>query len=440
MPFAQAAVSTAEDNAASEAGDETQRGKILTHSTSGSHFLPSAYAHELGQPQRSEEDEEEPPRYGVSIPSQRRWIGYWARILALNDPRAVLRSHMPRDRRQVVITRISVDRLLQLKTASFSSKGAQPGSMKASKVEKLFPNSDSLSVHLGRYGDGLVKRLETWERSARKRHKAFGVHDPSSSSYDLDLPPGTGAGEGKEEDAEGKASRLAALEQKCAWGINVDAEADFARSFDWGKSKSENKIGWFAKLEESERRVLERDEYPESLDAKVRRRLQESSKDLVRYTFLPSSEGNQRRVEVPPRRSSISGTASPEKLSPAVQKSSKKQDGVNALPPPASEAYAPKPFSRVHGLPVDADRELNVKILLGRTGGAHALLPDITAAGWAWFIPSFEDPEGLGPKEGQRTVLRFEKGEVDFCKDAMGVVGMEVEWAWTGISGIEDEE
>ncbi len=55
------------------------------------------------------------PRYGVSIPSQRRWIGYWARVLALNDPRAVLRSHMPRERRQVTIVRISVDRIVHLK-------------------------------------------------------------------------------------------------------------------------------------------------------------------------------------------------------------------------------------------------------------------------------------------------------------------------------------
>ncbi len=355
------------------------------------------------------------PRYGVSIPSQRRWIGYWARVLALNDPRAVLRSHMPRERRQVTIVRISVDRIVHLKgngVQKLSGPMAEretreeddnaPGldedhlsrqaGKQAGKLQWLLPHSDSLSVHVGRYDDTVVQRLESWERTARKRNTAYGAQDPSASSHEL---------------ANGSQPRL--MQQRTDWGINCDAEANTARSFDFRGTHGEGTIHYFAQLQESSRRALRPSEHPPSLVEKARHSLSNKQNALVRYDFLPAED--KKLQEYTSSQSSTDGSAY------------------------FSDRSAPY---AVAGLPVDADRELNLKVLLGRSGATHAILPDVAAAGWTWFIPSFEDPQGgLEPQNGARTVLRFEKDEIDFCKGAMGVVGMEVEWQWTRTADFE---
>ncbi|KDN46267.1 hypothetical protein K437DRAFT_223724 [Tilletiaria anomala UBC 951] len=376
------------------------------------------------------------PRYGVSIPSQRRWVGYWARILSLTDPRAVLRAHMPKERRQVVITRVTVDRIVQLKKGASNAKSGAEGTL-----QTLLPQAECLSINVGRYDDGLVTRLESWERAARKRHRAYGAHDPGSSSYDLDLGCADDedgehvAVAGEETDLNGvrqrrrkdnKMQRLRNMQQKSSWGINVDAEAEVARTFDWGKDKDETKLNYFARLEETSRK----------------------GQVLVRYTFVPDPKLGE--IAVPERKSSISSSSS---QSPSPQRpplragaggvmsfsaSSRHSSGTNATIPPPSGAYAPRPGVHVKGLPVDADRELNLKILLGRTGATQTLLPESTSAGWAWFIPSFEDPLAV-PSAASTTTLRFEKDDIDFCKTAQGVVGMEIEWTWTNAPDLDEQ-
>ena len=404
------------------------------------------------QQQATNRQKSKPVKYGVSIASQRRWIGYWARILALQDPRAVLRSHMPRGRRQVVITRIMVDRVVQLKAGTTFGEEEQEGGQEVTsdKFFKSLPHSDSLAIHVGRYDDGLVKRLETWERSARRRHVAFGSHDPGGSSYDLGLrsdddEDDIGANRRGESEAE-RAKRIRALRDKSSWGIGVDAEAEVARSFDWGKDKDETRIDTFAVLHETSRARLKPDDFPSTMSEKTRQALvmQENGKEgkrkaLVRYTFVPP--GRYSEVNVPERGSSIRG---PSPTPAALAAQGNGSSSASATAPPASEAYAPKAGSRVRGLPVDADRELHLKVLLGRSGKTHALLPDFAAAGWCWFIPSFEDPEGRDPPKLQghqartTTVVRFEREELDFCKTAMGVVGLQVEWSWTDVAAEEE--
>ena len=43
----------------------------------------------------------------------------------------------------------------------------------------------------------------------------------------------------------------------------------------------------------------------------------------------------------------------------------------------------------VDGIIIDADREVQFKLLIGKTGTKHSLLPDVASLGYMWFIPSF---------------------------------------------------
>ena len=113
--------------------------------------------------------------------------------------------------------------------------------------------------------------------------------------------------------------------------------------------------------------------------------------------------------------------------------------------PASSDDHVPA-AGGAHGIIVDADRELAIKVLLGRTGAMHAKLPDIASAGWAWFIPAFEEPHAK-PRPGQRTRVRMGPNEIDFRKSgalAVGgevrAIGVEFEWVTTGDDEEEEEE
>ncbi|CDS01429.1 hypothetical protein [Sporisorium scitamineum] len=186
------------------------------------------------------------PKMGVSIPSQCRWVGYWARILSGRDARLSMTSPLRQPRRLIRITRISVDRH---HTQTF--------------LERLVPHSDSLSVQLVRYQDALVDRLESWERHARRRARAFGQHDPSGLAGDLDA-------EQQQQKQYLKTLRRKASDLHCwdggkfgeqhegrigNWGICVKAEAERARAFDWRDDEAQ--LEYFALWGESKERKLE---------------------------------------------------------------------------------------------------------------------------------------------------------------------------------------
>ncbi len=185
------------------------------------------------------------PRMGVSIPSQRRWVGYWTRMLSGRDARLSLTSSIRQPRRLIRITRISLER----RSTPPAAKSAQ------GFLDRLIPHSDSLSVQLVRYEDSLVDRLESWERHARRRAKAFGKHDPSGLAGDLDA-------EQQQQKQYLKSLRRKASDLHCwdgnrfgeqheskigNWGVDVKAEADRARSFDW--RDNEPQLNYFKMME-----------------------------------------------------------------------------------------------------------------------------------------------------------------------------------------------
>lgn len=237
------------------------------------------------------DEDEEAPRLAVSIPSQRRFVGYWARVLADMDPRAPLvyptsaASH-----RTIRITRIVVDRRVSM-TRKASKEVAENDGGKAT--------GGAMSIQIGRYDPDLEQRLHAWEIGARRRTRAFGVVDPSAPTPDLppsDLPEHGTDFRGplrreQEREAEEKqwlhverqnAEGKSGYERKLAqhgnlrgvgcWGINVLAERDRVRNFSWSASgredlkttkdkqkeawKRETEIDYFATVQESDRKVV----------------------------------------------------------------------------------------------------------------------------------------------------------------------------------------
>lgn len=197
------------------------------------------------------------PRWAVSIPSQRRFVGYWARILAGEDPRPSMSSEFQGvGRRTVRIMRITIDRQI-------SDRSATPieGQSDAKKQNEL--PRDALSVQLVRYDPAFEARVSKWEKGARQRARAFGAVDPSAPAPELKTSPvGSTAGKEGSDKKERKAPRDV-LDEECwkqvedhnsggrktyernlaqhgndigvgCWGVNILAEADRVRNIDWG--------------------------------------------------------------------------------------------------------------------------------------------------------------------------------------------------------------
>ncbi|PWN48289.1 hypothetical protein IE53DRAFT_319705 [Violaceomyces palustris] len=397
-------------------------------------------------------------RVGVSIPSQRRFVGYWARILARKDPRFPITSVTPiTSRRKVRITRITVERV-------HSNNSSSPSGI----ADKVIPHSDALSVQLARYDDSLVDRLESWERGARRRAKAFGANDPGAEALDE-----------KEEEQKRVLKRLRMQQRSFSswtgakldvnsregskeltkvgqWGVNVHAEAHRARAFDW--RDEEPQIDYFSRIPESGRVMI---------DESGNERKGGGQAELWRYIFEPRSEkGNGKStieayasatlmgadggIHIPPRRYGSSRphledmTNAEEAVEEGGEKMSSKASWNRSPRTPPSSNFRVSPHHHHEDEPavgqlVDADREIMIKVLVGRTGNKHSKLPDITSAGWCWIVPSFEDPEGMRPKLGSKTVVRLESDEIDFRKPVVGLRAIEIEWEWVDVAGQEQE-
>lgn len=399
------------------------------------------------------------PRMGVSIPSQQRWVGYWTRILSGRDPRLSMTSPLRQPRRQVRITRITLDR----QSPGSSSKASH------NLFERLVPQSDAFSVQLVRYEDSLVDRLEHWERHARRRARAFGAHNPSAPAHDLDA----------EEQAQKqhlKTLRRKASDLKCwdgekfgeqhekkigDWGVHTKAEAERARAFDWKDDQPQ--LEYFSLIPETGPRqsVDKQGNLIDSSDSS------HNDAALLRYTFVPEGQDSKGRNA---SNSSAEGgidsgyhsnnTASTTRESSREPSSSSGTSGyfpsesaampgavdnsIDVITPPSAVSYeSPVSTDLRVGQIIDADREICVKVLVGRTGKKHAKMPDITSAGWCWFIPSFEDPitgnhHAQSLAKGAKTQIRFESHEIDFRKQPLGLVALQVEWEWVHV-GIDDE-
>lgn len=287
----------------------THESQRMYHSSSGIPRLSSdsnvgaPEPAEEGPSQLDEEEEPEQPRLAVSIPSQRRWVGYWARMLTNQDPRACLDPLRTSTRRRLVrITRIYIDRRMTAKDAIGSGPVragmSSPNGSDAHFHNGLVGSVDNLSIQLGRYDEGLVSRVENWERSARRRTRAFGMLDPSDAAPELS--PASWEKDGVDAEALSKRKREQLQKEDDArwescgrknsetrtesdkrlaqhgndrgvgqWGVNVLGEADRVRNFEWddgpkkgtsnnanNKGASAGQLDYFDLVPEARRQIL----------------------------------------------------------------------------------------------------------------------------------------------------------------------------------------
>lgn len=439
-------------------------------------------------------------RLGVSIASQRRWVGYWARVLRAEDPRSTLDYITPsKPTRLIKVTRISL-----LQNGHFAASNPEKRSLKS--VTKV----NTYHLTIGKYQDALVEKIEGWERGARRRARAFGMIDPGARApelicsptavedahrkqegylTDLCSPPSCVPGEDRWEDKYGSRDGQESSERQdldvkvksrsrrpssadwrqCAsfnsadsakrrlaqngndtgvgeWGVNVVSEAERCRHFNWpdGRNKDD-------------------DDSHRSKDHKPYHfiRWGPKFKDSTTEQDSPTEDG-----EGIWHHFDLSGTISAvaharRGAEPNAVMHDNKLRATASPPTPRRSSDGEHIGVAGGGLLLSPDREVCVKVHLANK--AFSLLPDIAgSAGWVWFIPAFEEPcvavspNRTGrrgndvqtkpkPKKGFRTVVEFNRDEIDFVKRIAGVQAIQVEWEWVEVGdeideGNEDED
>ncbi|KAK7019030.1 phosphatases II [Favolaschia claudopus] len=119
--------------------------------------------------------ENEKPKQGVSIPSQRRWLHYWALLLAHEAPAYLWPAKPPAQRQQqprVRLTQIKVRmrepgavKMHLVRAATAVMDRTNMGKAGAAEARGL--GNGSMWVSLARYDDDFVRLLEKWELHTR---------------------------------------------------------------------------------------------------------------------------------------------------------------------------------------------------------------------------------------------------------------------------------
>ncbi|KAM0791038.1 hypothetical protein ACM66B_004334 [Microbotryomycetes sp. NB124-2] len=97
-------------------------------------------------------------------------------------------------------------------------------------------------------------------------------------------------------------------------------------------------------------------------------------------------------------------------------------DDVQAL----SKDHAKASAREQQGLEVDIDREVEFKLLLGKSGSAHGALPAMAALGIIWIVPSFEGVKASS--EGQQRTVTVPASEIDFLKPQAHILAVELDF------------
>ncbi|KAK4052586.1 Telomerase protein component 1 [Microbotryomycetes sp. JL221] len=80
------------------------------------------------------------------------------------------------------------------------------------------------------------------------------------------------------------------------------------------------------------------------------------------------------------------------------------------------------------GLLLDADREVEFKLLLGKSGSKHGALPAMAALGIIWIVPAFERAKN---SVTSNHTVRIEACEIDFLKPQANIKAVELDFEWS---------
>ncbi|KAK0547898.1 Telomerase protein component 1 [Tilletia horrida] len=344
---------------------QNQNGTATRSSESAVGNGPSGNADD-GLDKEADEDEEQegtgkPRKYGVSISSQRRFVGYWFRVLHGQDARAPLEAVPDWHASEIWGSGLRGQR--KAKIVQIDLIREQSGKSSSSKFV-----DDQLRVHLSRYGDDLVNRLEREEWQVRTGPNAFFANKSKDGTVMLTAAATAAAAS---VAASGNSDRLHVDKKDSSAANQREGAVDRARTFDWGDASSENKYHSFA-------------------------------------TFKHSSDA----------------AASPPKA-PREQAQEKAEASTSSASPRALQMFPHKPAASE--LEIDPDRELLVTVFLSK---AHSKLPHVTSLASVWLVPCFENVIEEEATDGgkQRFRTRFAKGDLDWRKGVAGVVGIDIVW------------
>ncbi|KAF5318576.1 hypothetical protein D9619_010677 [Psilocybe cf. subviscida] len=334
-------------------------------------------------------DEKAPPgkvKQGVSIPSQRRFLNYWALLLAHDAPKHMWNPALPKQK----------VRITQLRLRMHETSGMKMGLVRAANmvIEKTSmakgpaPGSGSSPIwaSLARYDDRLVELLEDWELHTRDEEGHMGRRRPTSENRTI-----------------GKAVEEEAINELFTGGKWDNAK--MVRSFaKFGQGKEGKKTS----VDDEGERVNEFTMRPMS-----DKRWQWMKDDI--HKGLAHDADIRQTLNAAKQEADIAGLKAEHESIHEISNNPSPQDSVQNL-----EANIE------HGIVVDAGREIRLKLYIGQV-----------FIGWMWFIPTFHMPplpstptsESAAP--APKSTFTLTRKEIDFpigLGSAIVDLAIDMEW------------
>ncbi|GAA5937288.1 hypothetical protein JCM3775_001603 [Rhodotorula graminis] len=316
--------------------------------------------------------------YGVSIASQRRLLGYWARLLGGDDPRRAASG----GGRRVVLEYVKV-----------SGKGV-------SGLGKLAAGgSDRIAIQVHRYKNSIEASLRAKELALSSTAPPERFDDSAWDDRDDMIVLAGGLVESSSPGPSSPSTPArASSPPRAGAGGRRSADAAAPRSGTSTASASTASLP-----------TIVRDTPTSSIwDGGV---------DDDSEAGLPPPSGTHAQVESEP-------AAAPPRVRVLVPDAA-------YLAPDSDERRAKdeakSAAARDGGIVLDAEREVQLRFLLGKTGDKHAKLSAMAALALTWFVPVFEVD---GAEAGQQSKLVIKGKDLDFRKPFAGIDEIEIGWRW----------
>ncbi|PPQ82592.1 hypothetical protein CVT25_007106 [Psilocybe cyanescens] len=356
----------------------------------------------------SEKEGKAKAKQGVSIPSQRRFLYYWALILAHEAPKHLwaIDTLKPRamDLKSALIEKSTKHRpkvrLTELKLRMRETSNMKLNIVKATNMviertnmakapEKT--SSSRIWASMARYDDGMVDLLEEWEAYTRDPGENMGKRRPGSDHLSR--------GESTEDEV-----------------LN--------RIFETGKWDKGKMVRSFARLGVINSKEIGEEKTVEEKDEKVHvytlrplsdKRWEGLKHDLHKLAAQSDVE-HQETLQVIDKNASTVGVSRSE------------ANSINEITPDEAKIEVPLDQRLERGIILDAGREVRIKLYMGQV-----------FMGWFWFIPTFHMPQppptsSSSPHTPPTTVkgnLLLTRKDIDFplgIGSAIIDVDIEMEW------------
>ncbi|KAH9453542.1 hypothetical protein MJO28_013130 [Puccinia striiformis f. sp. tritici] len=332
-------------------------------------------------------------RSGVSIPSQKRWIGYWGQILLGRDARLFLDSSFPHPPQFVEIKWIKI-RLNHSENyfnlVSFKTKIAvQLSHYKSSYIDSI--NRAEQKLHK----DHLFPRAEFLEPTHTNPELNPAVKEETPASIDIEW-----------EDSSDLVLKFASFGENSSTVSNsVDSSLKNSTSTTSSSSYFDGNSSIGTQSSTTSRRSEAEKE-----------RNEDESEEEVNETSMRS----ERRRRTESEESYCSRLLTPVRIYPNPESASNARDIQKKV-------RGNQAIQKHGGVKIDATREIQCKFVVGSTGSKHAsLMSDLVSLGYLWFIPAFHhnsiddsnrdsSPFHHHHHQHGEVITHFDQDQIDFC-------------------------